>query len=168
MWSIARRLGLAEGAESALGVRNDRIASIQSPYFGCARIGSLRARSFFFTLTASVFTAVTCNSRLFIVLKMSGGAQIVPRRFWKVLKPSPSWFVSWISLYWVIFLAISLFHLFSVTNPIDVIKIRMQLDNELGSTNNSKNIFKDRYYRGFVRGAIRIFSEEGFRGLYKG
>jgi len=60
------------------------------------------------------------------------------------------------------------FHLFSVTNPIDVIKIRMQLDNELGSNQNSKNIFKDRYYKGFIRGAIRIFSEEGFRGLYKG
>lgn len=60
------------------------------------------------------------------------------------------------------------FYLFSVTNPIDVIKIRMQLDNELGSKNNSKNIFKDRYYRGFIRGATRIFSEEGFSGLYKG
>ena len=44
----------------------------------------------------------------------------------------------------------------------------MQLDNELGSNQNSKNIFKDRYYKGFIRGAIRIFSEEGFRGLYKG
>lgn len=144
----------------------DRLDTVAVFWLRAYRLASLA--EFFFTLTASVFTAVTCNSRLFIVLKMSGGAQIVPRRFWKVLKPSPSWFVSWISLYWVIFLAISLFHLFSVTNPIDVIKIRMQLDNELGSTNNSKNIFKDRYYRGFVRGAIRIFSEEGFRGLYKG
>jgi len=44
----------------------------------------------------------------------------------------------------------------------------MQLDNELGTKNNSKNIFKDRYYKGFVRGAMRIFSEEGLRGLYKG
>lgn len=56
----------------------------------------------------------------------------------------------------------------AVTNPIDVIKIRMQLENELGSKHSSKNIFKDRYYKGFIRGGIRIFSEEGLRGLYKG
>lgn len=56
----------------------------------------------------------------------------------------------------------------AVTNPIDVIKIRMQLDNELGANHKSKNIFKDRYYKGFVRGALRILSEEGLRGLYKG
>lgn len=60
------------------------------------------------------------------------------------------------------------FHFFTVTNPIDVIKIRMQLENELGSKHSSKNIFKDRYYKGFIRGALRIFSEEGLRGLYKG
>lgn len=57
---------------------------------------------------------------------------------------------------------------FAVTNPIDVIKIRMQLENELGSKHSSKNIFKDRYYKGFLRGGVRIFSEEGLRGLYKG
>lgn len=56
----------------------------------------------------------------------------------------------------------------AVTNPIDVIKIRMQLENELGANHKSKNIFKDRYYKGFVRGALRILSEEGLRGLYKG
>jgi len=56
----------------------------------------------------------------------------------------------------------------AVTNPIDVIKIRMQLENELGSKHSSKNIFKDRYYKGFLRGGVRIFSEEGLRGLYKG
>lgn len=44
----------------------------------------------------------------------------------------------------------------------------MQFDNEFGLKNNSKNIFKDCYYRGFVRGVIRIFLEEGFRGFYKG
>lgn len=56
----------------------------------------------------------------------------------------------------------------TVTNPIDVIKTRMQLDNELGSQHESRNIFHNRYYRGLVRGAARIAHEEGIRGLYKG
>ena len=56
----------------------------------------------------------------------------------------------------------------SVTNPIDVIKTRMQLENELGSQHESRNIFHNRYYRGLIRGAVRIAQEEGFRGLYKG
>lgn len=56
----------------------------------------------------------------------------------------------------------------TVTNPIDVIKTRMQLDNELGSQHESKNIFHNRYYRGLVRGAMTIAHEEGLKGLYKG
>eukprot|EP00795_Rhopilema_esculentum_P009542 gene9542-17288_t len=52
-----------------------------------------------------------------------------------------------------------------VTNPIDVIKVRLQLDNELSA---SKSIFADRKYRGFFQGGIRIVQEEGVRGLYKG
>lgn len=56
----------------------------------------------------------------------------------------------------------------TVTNPIDVIKTRMQLDNELGSQHESRNIYHNRYYRGLVRGAARIAHEEGIRGLYKG
>ena len=56
----------------------------------------------------------------------------------------------------------------SVTNPIDVIKTRMQLENELGSQHESRNIFHNRYYRGLIRGAVRVAQEEGFRGLYKG
>ncbi|XP_020895834.1 mitochondrial substrate carrier family protein ucpB isoform X2 [Exaiptasia diaphana] len=56
----------------------------------------------------------------------------------------------------------------SVTNPIDVIKIRMQLDNELNSRHAGNNIFKNRYYKGFLRGGIRIFKDEGITGLYKG
>ena len=52
-----------------------------------------------------------------------------------------------------------------VTNPIDVIKIRLQLDNELS---NQKNIFKDRKYKGFLGGGLLIAREEGMRGLYKG
>lgn len=69
---------------------------------------------------------------------------------------------------WLFRVKIFCFIYFAVTNPIDVIKIRMQLENELGSKHSSKNIFKDRYYKGFIRGGIRIFSEEGLRGLYKG
>jgi len=56
----------------------------------------------------------------------------------------------------------------TVTNPIDVIKTRMQLENELGSQHESRNIFHNRYYRGLVRGAVRIAQEEGLSGLYKG
>ncbi|CAH1783501.1 unnamed protein product [Owenia fusiformis] len=54
-----------------------------------------------------------------------------------------------------------------VTNPIDVIKIRMQLDNEL-SGHKKKNVFHNRYYKGFVRGTFTIVREEGPRGLMKG
>ena len=52
-----------------------------------------------------------------------------------------------------------------MTNPIDVIKIRLQLDNELS---DQKNIFKDRKYKGFYSGSRLIVQEEGLRGLYKG
>lgn len=44
----------------------------------------------------------------------------------------------------------------------------MQLDNELGTAKSTKNIFKNRYYKGFIRGVIRLVSEEGIGGLYKG
>ena len=54
---------------------------------------------------------------------------------------------------------------FSVTNPIDVIKVRLQLDNELAS---SKNILNKRKYRGFLHGGIVILKEEGISGLFKG
>ncbi|XP_065659708.1 mitochondrial substrate carrier family protein ucpB [Hydra vulgaris] len=52
-----------------------------------------------------------------------------------------------------------------ITNPIDVIKIRLQLDNQLSE---NKNIFYKRKYNGFIRSAIYIFKNEGFGGLYKG
>lgn len=51
------------------------------------------------------------------------------------------------------------------TNPIDVIKVRLQLDNQLAGT---KNIFANRYYNGFFRGGLLIVKEEGIAGLYKG
>ena len=49
----------------------------------------------------------------------------------------------------------------AVTNPLDVVKIRLQLDNELRGDSS-------RYYRGLVRGAVRIVQDEGIKGLYKG
>ena len=52
-----------------------------------------------------------------------------------------------------------------VTNPIDVVKVRLQLDNQLC---RNKNIFENRYYRGFLRGGWVIIADEGIRGLYKG
>jgi len=48
-----------------------------------------------------------------------------------------------------------------VTNPIDVIKVRLQLDNEL-------SMKKNRYYPGFFRGILVIIKDEGFIGLFKG
>ena len=44
----------------------------------------------------------------------------------------------------------------------------MQLDNELCSQRESRNIFHNRCYRGLVRGAMTIAHEEGLQGLYKG
>jgi len=51
-----------------------------------------------------------------------------------------------------------------VTNPIDVIKTRLQLQGEL----TKKGMVTEVKYKGFVRGIITLFFEEGFRGLYKG
>ncbi|XP_064651776.1 mitochondrial substrate carrier family protein ucpB-like [Lineus longissimus] len=56
----------------------------------------------------------------------------------------------------------------AVTNPIDVIKIRMQLDQELSSENKISEILKGRYYRGILRGGVKIVRDEGLAGLYKG
>jgi hypothetical protein len=47
----------------------------------------------------------------------------------------------------------------------DTIKIRLQLDNELSG---KLNIFKDRYYKGIIRGGARIVKEEGLFGILKG
>lgn len=54
-----------------------------------------------------------------------------------------------------------------VTNPIDVIKIRMQLENEL-AVHEGLGAIKNRYYDGFVKGGAMIVRDEGMRGLYKG
>lgn len=55
----------------------------------------------------------------------------------------------------------------SVTNPIDVMKVRLQLDNELVTAKYGYN-GPSRYYNGFLQGGLRIYKEEGIRGLYKG
>ncbi|KAJ8302296.1 hypothetical protein KUTeg_021283, partial [Tegillarca granosa] len=55
----------------------------------------------------------------------------------------------------------------SVTNPIDVIKVRMQLENELAKQKGIEHL-RSRYYDGFVKGAARIVADEGILGLYKG
>ncbi|XP_067943891.1 mitochondrial substrate carrier family protein ucpB-like [Watersipora subatra] len=51
----------------------------------------------------------------------------------------------------------------TVTNPIDVIKTRLQLDNELTAKSGAA-----KKYQGLFRGTARIVAEEGFLGLYKG
>ena len=56
----------------------------------------------------------------------------------------------------------------AVTNPIDVIKIRMQLDQELTSRGHVVETLKGRYYRGMVHGAVMVVRDEGIRGIYKG
>lgn len=55
----------------------------------------------------------------------------------------------------------SLFPYSLVTHPIDTIKVRLQLQGELASQSNVE-------YHGLVRGSLRIISNEGISGLYKG
>jgi hypothetical protein len=55
----------------------------------------------------------------------------------------------------------------SVTNPIDVIKIRMQLENEMAEQKGLSHL-KGRYYNGWVKGCATIVKDEGIAGLYKG
>ena len=51
-----------------------------------------------------------------------------------------------------------------VTNPIDVIKTRLQLQGELAK----RGLVTELKYKGFSRGIVTLFQEEGLRGLYKG
>mmetsp|Transcript_16291 Transcript_16291/g.25452 ORF Transcript_16291/g.25452 Transcript_16291/m.25452 type:complete len:123 (-) Transcript_16291:107-475(-) len=52
-----------------------------------------------------------------------------------------------------------------VTNPIDVIKTRLQIQGELSQ---QKMFATDRKYKGSLRGTIHIINTEGMVGLYKG
>ncbi|XP_002741139.1 mitochondrial substrate carrier family protein ucpB-like [Saccoglossus kowalevskii] len=55
------------------------------------------------------------------------------------------------------------------TNPIDVVKIRMQLEGELAAQKGKGvAVLKNRYYDGFIKGGIKVVQDEGIRGLYKG
>ncbi|OQR81608.1 solute carrier family 25, member 30-like [Thraustotheca clavata] len=51
----------------------------------------------------------------------------------------------------------------AITNPIDVLKVRMQLEGELASTRDMP-----RRYPSFLGGARTIYSGEGIKGFYKG
>lgn len=53
-----------------------------------------------------------------------------------------------------------------VTNPIDVIKTRLQLQGELSKKGHLQP--SELKYKGFSRGILTIFHEEGLRGLYSG
>lgn len=55
-----------------------------------------------------------------------------------------------------------------VTNPIDVIKVRLQLQGELQKRAASGGEPAPLKYKGFVRGIATIAMEEGPRGLWKG
>lgn len=57
---------------------------------------------------------------------------------------------------------------FVYESPIDVIKTRMQVDGELQTTRSVGEQMQNRYYKGFVRGSLRIMREEGFTGLMRG
>eukprot|EP01113_Clastostelium_recurvatum_P041917 TRINITY_DN6735_c0_g1_i1.p1 TRINITY_DN6735_c0_g1~~TRINITY_DN6735_c0_g1_i1.p1 ORF type:complete len:322 (+),score=31.93 TRINITY_DN6735_c0_g1_i1:44-967(+) len=51
-----------------------------------------------------------------------------------------------------------------VTNPIDVVKTRLQLQGELTKRNPSEPL----RYRGFIQGGVQVVRDEGIMGLYKG
>lgn len=44
----------------------------------------------------------------------------------------------------------------------------MQVDGELQKTQSVGEQMQNRYYKGFVRGSLRIMREEGFTGLMRG
>ncbi|XP_038047766.1 mitochondrial substrate carrier family protein ucpB-like [Patiria miniata] len=55
------------------------------------------------------------------------------------------------------------------TNPVDVTKVRMQLDGELANQRGRLGqAYKERHYKGIIRGAVTIAREEGILALYKG
>ncbi len=59
--------------------------------------------------------------------------------------------------------------MFEVTNPVDVTKVRMQLDGELAKQRGQlTQAYRQRHYKGIFRGALTIAKEEGVLGLYKG
>jgi hypothetical protein len=67
---------------------------------------------------------------------------------------------------------ILIFHFNKVVNPIEVIKIRLQLQGELANERNQSSLSRiygsQRTYRGTFRGILHIIQEESIAGLYKG
>ncbi|XP_071817589.1 mitochondrial substrate carrier family protein ucpB-like [Apostichopus japonicus] len=56
-----------------------------------------------------------------------------------------------------------------VTNPVDVTKVRMQIDGELKlQKGDLKGAYQQRYYKGILRGMVSIARDEGMKGLFKG
>ncbi|XP_002966666.2 mitochondrial substrate carrier family protein ucpB isoform X1 [Selaginella moellendorffii] len=49
----------------------------------------------------------------------------------------------------------------AVTNPVNVVKVRMQLDGALSAT-------QERHYQGLLKGIVRVSKEEGISGLWRG
>ncbi|KAH8951355.1 hypothetical protein BDL97_09G023400 [Sphagnum fallax] len=49
----------------------------------------------------------------------------------------------------------------AITNPVNVVKVRMQLDGALSST-------QERNYPGFLKSMFRVGKEEGIKGLWRG
>lgn len=49
-------------------------------------------------------------------------------------------------------------------NPIEVVKIRLQIQGEL----QQKGVNVTKHYKGFIHGLATIAREEGLNGLYKG
>lgn len=44
----------------------------------------------------------------------------------------------------------------------------MQVDGELKKTHNVGEQMQNRYYKGFIRGSLRIVQDEGLAGLMRG
>lgn len=58
-------------------------------------------------------------------------------------------------------------------NPVEVVKTRLQIQGELDRLERERSTISKIYgrktkYRGFLRGAVEIFRDEGIRGFYKG
>ncbi|XP_030829420.1 mitochondrial uncoupling protein 1-like [Strongylocentrotus purpuratus] len=53
------------------------------------------------------------------------------------------------------------------TNPIEVTKVRIQLEGEL-IQQSAVTAYRQRYYKGLLRGLVTVARDEGIRGLYKG
>jgi hypothetical protein len=74
-------------------------------------------------------------------------------------------FVLSITVEYIVYYNLSIMY---YSSPIDVIKTRMQVDGELQATRSVGEQMQNRYYKGLVRGSLRIVREEGLAGLMRG